>query len=55
VLRLLDDPPLAARLTTQARAQCESYTWPAVRGLWVDAYRSALDRQTSFATPRVAL
>ena len=55
VLRLLDDPRLAARLTTRARAQCELYTWPAVRGLWVDAYRSALDRQTSFEAPRIAL
>jgi glycosyltransferase involved in cell wall biosynthesis len=55
VLRLLNDPPLAARLATQARAQCESYTWPAVRGSWVDAYRSALERQIPFATPRVAL
>jgi L-malate glycosyltransferase len=55
VLRLLDDSRLAARLTTRARAQCELYTWPSVRGLWVDAYRSALDRQTSFETPRIAL
>jgi glycosyltransferase involved in cell wall biosynthesis len=54
VLRLLDDPLLVARLTAQARAQCESYTWPAVRGLWLDAYRSVLDRPASSGTSRIA-
>jgi L-malate glycosyltransferase len=47
VLRLLDDPLLGRRIATRAREQCESYTWPAVRGLWVDAYRSVLNRQSS--------
>jgi glycosyltransferase involved in cell wall biosynthesis len=55
LLRLLDDPLLVARLTTQARAQCESYTWPAVRGLWVEAYRSALEGQTSMGRSRIAV
>ena len=45
VLRLLDDPALVTRLTAQARARCESCTWPAVRELWIDAYRSVLERR----------
>jgi glycosyltransferase involved in cell wall biosynthesis len=55
VLRLLEDGLLAARLTMRARAQCESYTWAAVRGLWIDAYRSAFQRQTSVETPGIAV
>jgi glycosyltransferase involved in cell wall biosynthesis len=54
VLRLLDDPLLVARLTAQARARCESCTWPAVRGLWVDAYRSVLQAQVTSGTSRSA-
>jgi len=42
VLRVLNDAPLAARLTAAARARCESCTWAAVRQLWLDAYRSVL-------------
>ena len=45
ILRLLDDPALVTRLTTEARARCESCTWPAVRQLWIDAYRSVLERR----------
>jgi glycosyltransferase involved in cell wall biosynthesis len=39
VCRLLDDPSLTARLTTQARAGCEAYRWPVVRKDWVSLYR----------------
>jgi glycosyltransferase involved in cell wall biosynthesis len=45
VLRLLDDAPLAARIAGQALEQCESCTWPAVRDLWVDAYRGVMARR----------
>jgi L-malate glycosyltransferase len=45
VLRLLDDAPLAARIAGQALAQCEACTWPAVRDLWVDAYRGVMARR----------
>ncbi len=50
VLRLLADPALVTRLTVQARGRAESCTWPAVRSLWIDAYRSVLEgRMTSRA------
>jgi L-malate glycosyltransferase len=54
VLALLRDPSLVTRLTAQARARCESCTWPAVRQLWIDAYRSVLERRLTSATPVTA-
>jgi L-malate glycosyltransferase len=45
ILQLLGDPALVRRLTTQAFARCASCTWPAVRQLWIDAYRSVLERR----------
>ena len=50
ILRLLDDSALAARLTTAAHARCESCTWAAVRQLWLDAYRSVLQRPMASRT-----
>jgi glycosyltransferase involved in cell wall biosynthesis len=41
VLQLLDDPPLAARLTRTALERCDPCTWPAVRELWLRTYRDA--------------
>ena len=40
VLRLLDEPDLARRLTCSARATCESYTWRTIRGEWLGLYRA---------------
>lgn len=40
VLRLLDDPALADRLTTAAREGCERYRWSNVRARWLALYRS---------------
>jgi len=37
-MRLLDEPELAARLVTNARAECQKYTWDATRQQWVDLY-----------------
>ena len=37
-MRLLDEPELAARLVTNARAEWEKYTWDATRQQWVDLY-----------------
>jgi glycosyltransferase involved in cell wall biosynthesis len=54
VLRLLRDPSLVTRLTAQARARSESCTWPAVRQLWIDAYRSVLARRVTSTTPVTA-
>ncbi len=40
VLRLLDEPRLAERLTSIARESCERYRWSAVRERWVSRYRN---------------
>ena len=42
ILRLLDDPPYADRMTRAAFARVQSCTWANVREQWVDAYRSVL-------------
>jgi L-malate glycosyltransferase len=42
VLRLIDDAPLARRLTDAALAACQSCAWTAVREQWLDAYTSVL-------------
>src|SRR5207248_2342663 len=42
VLRLLDDAALARRLTRTAYSSCQRCTWSAVRGEWLEAYRSVL-------------
>ena len=45
--RLLEDPELALRIIRNARAQCARYEWPAIRELWLDAYRSAVSTSSS--------
>jgi L-malate glycosyltransferase len=42
ILRLLEEPGLAGRLTAAARASCEAYRWDVVRARWVNLYRSLL-------------
>jgi L-malate glycosyltransferase len=37
-IRLLEDPELAERIVTNARAECERYTWEATRQKWLDLY-----------------
>jgi len=39
VLRLLDDPPFALALARAGLAECDAYTWDAVRGQWLAIYR----------------
>jgi glycosyltransferase involved in cell wall biosynthesis len=39
VIRLLRDPELASRLTENAHRESQNYTWEAVRGQWLNAYR----------------
>jgi glycosyltransferase involved in cell wall biosynthesis len=39
VLRLLDEPDLAAALAEAGRRECEQYRWPAVRRQWLEVYR----------------
>lgn len=40
LLRLLEDPALARRLTAAARLSCEKYRWDVVRAQWLSLYRS---------------
>jgi glycosyltransferase involved in cell wall biosynthesis len=37
-IRLLNDVPLADHITTQALAECQKYSWPAVRPQWQELY-----------------
>ena len=40
IIRLLEDPALARRLTDQALESCARYQWSAVRPQWVGLYQS---------------
>ena len=42
VLRVLEDPELAHRITAAARESCELYRWTNVRQQWVGLYRSVV-------------
>jgi glycosyltransferase involved in cell wall biosynthesis len=53
IRRLLEDPSLAARLTTTAHEACSRYEWSAVRDQWVALYRG-LAGPTAVAAPGVA-
>jgi glycosyltransferase involved in cell wall biosynthesis len=50
MIRLIEDPALAQRLTAAARARCDAYRWPAVRVQWIALYRQLADRADSPAT-----
>lgn len=39
VVRLLEDQPLAGRLSRTARESCEQFRWPVVRSQWLALYR----------------
>jgi glycosyltransferase involved in cell wall biosynthesis len=45
VIRLLDDNVLAMRLVRAARADCQKYTWAAVRRGWLSLYEELLRAQ----------
>ena len=47
VIRLLEAPGLAARLTRNARRSCERYRWPAVRSEWLSLYREVSAARSS--------
>ncbi len=53
VLRLLDDPALARRVTGAARASCEAYRWEAVRAQWLALY-SGMVRPGALPAPTVS-
>jgi L-malate glycosyltransferase len=52
VLRLLESPALAERLTQAAWSTCRAYTWSALREQWLRVYRGVLrpTAQTASAT-----
>lgn len=52
VARLLEQPDLARALARRAREGVTTYSWPAVRQAWLDAYDAGA-RQTPAAGPRV--
>jgi L-malate glycosyltransferase len=53
ILRLLDEPEVAERLATTARASCERYRWSEVRRDWLALYREmCFDRLPSVAEAR---
>jgi L-malate glycosyltransferase len=37
--RMLDDPALVERLTSEARQECDRYRWPAIGRKWIALYR----------------
>ena len=39
IIAVLEDPELARRLTTAARAACDSYDWAVLRSQWLAAYQ----------------
>jgi L-malate glycosyltransferase len=53
-LRLLEDDELAQRLIAGARAECQKYSWEAVRGEWLDLYRGLVGRGEASETPEAA-
>ncbi|HEY2908070.1 MAG TPA: glycosyltransferase family 4 protein [Vicinamibacterales bacterium] len=55
VLRMLDDPQLASRLSRAALATCERCTWGAIRDQWIAAYQGALHANHASTTTDHAL
>jgi len=47
VLRLIEEPPLARRLTAAARESCEQYRWSSVRAKWLALYRGMVSRRAA--------
>jgi L-malate glycosyltransferase len=46
VIRLLQEPDLSDRIASNAYAECEQYTWGAVRDRWVEIYRTLEGKKT---------
>ena len=42
VIRLLQDPDLSSRIARNAHQECSRYCWTAVRGQWLELYRSMI-------------
>jgi L-malate glycosyltransferase len=50
MIRLVEDPALADRLTTAARESCERYRWQNVRAQWLALYNSLARTEALAAT-----
>lgn len=46
VIRLLEDPELAAKISIKAREKCLEYSWSKVRDLWLDLYHGLHEKTT---------
>ena len=55
IMRLLDNPDLASRLTLRARESCEQYRWQAVRTQWLALYESLVAARTAVREPFAAV
>jgi glycosyltransferase involved in cell wall biosynthesis len=51
VIRLLEDPDLAERMTQAAHAELEKYAWTNIRHEWLAVYRELANRAPDSATP----
>jgi glycosyltransferase involved in cell wall biosynthesis len=49
VLRLLEDPALARRLSENGRRRLDEHRWTSVRELWISAYASSLEAPSTAA------
>jgi L-malate glycosyltransferase len=47
VASLLEDPARAQAMARRARREAEKYTWPSVRGRWLEAYHGTASRGTT--------
>ena len=54
IIELLENPPLATRLTRAARESCGQYQWQSVRARWVALYRGLLERPARVPQPTAA-
>jgi glycosyltransferase involved in cell wall biosynthesis len=51
ILRLLEDPALADRLTAAARESCDQYRWQTVRSKWVALYEGMVTNRAAISQP----
>ena len=49
IVRVIEDPRLASRLTSAARDTCEQYRWDRVRSEWLSLYRGVMPAATQTA------
>ena len=49
-IELLENPELANRIISQARDECQQYTWEAVSSQWLESYQSQITLLTRIAS-----